>query len=325
MEALRSQTCRADFPNSCKALIISTLFLIGIMQIQSLTSRMFQRLQLYSSTCKRIQPSRWSKQAERYRSNFIQAPKPNSHEFWLENEQQVGADDVSDDFSNKGRFGILHEKNLLWKIPTKEMKRWVIKWRYLTHLSNITQAIMSHILTRNKSHILRDIEEIKRTALKSEKAIEEDNSQKQSTPLIVEEILIPKSVKEECRQNIKMEDLLDNDFVCAEIEVCLKGDKVHETNIFNGDKNIPDEVKNVSDIGHLEKNDDCEVENNVVVEVEELKSMKPSKFSVDLNENFDSSMVCVNSVVSRVGKNEERKLEEQEKRNLEQFCQSPHA
>ncbi|MED6187951.1 hypothetical protein PIB30_081350 [Stylosanthes scabra] len=169
----------------------------------------------------------------------------------------------------------------------------------------------------------RDIEEIKIVALKSEKAIEEENSQNQSTPLIVEEILIPKPVKEECHQNNKMEDLLDNDLlnalgdlphlndtfncvdcdgvtlcsVCVDIEVCFKGDNVHETNIFNGDKNIPDEVKNVSDVGHLEKNDDCEVENNLVVEVEELRSMKPSKFSIDLNENFDSFMVCVNSIV----------------------------
>ncbi|MED6148987.1 hypothetical protein PIB30_058175 [Stylosanthes scabra] len=129
-------------------------------------------------------------------------------------------------------------------------------------------------------------------------------------------------VKEVCRQNTMIEELLDNDLldalgdvpqlndtfnyvdcdgvtlcsVCAEIEACLKGDDVHVTKIFNGDINIHDEVKNVSDIGHLEKNN-CEVEDNVLVEVDKLKNMKSSNFSVDLNENFDSSMVCVDSVV----------------------------
>ncbi|MED6152836.1 hypothetical protein PIB30_095825, partial [Stylosanthes scabra] len=96
--------------------------------------------------------------------------------------------------------------------------------------------------------------------------------------------------------DIPKEELVE-DFVCAEIEASLKGDNVQMTNIFYGDTNIHDDVKNVSDIGLLEKSNDCEVKNNVVVEVEVLRSMKPSKFSVDLNENFDSSMVCVDSVV----------------------------
>ncbi|MED6187428.1 hypothetical protein PIB30_076391 [Stylosanthes scabra] len=96
--------------------------------------------------------------------------------------------------------------------------------------------------------------------------------------------------------NIPKAELVE-DFVCAEIEACLKGDDVQITNIFNRDTNIHNDVKNVSDIGLLEKSSDCEVKNNVVVEAEELRSMKPSKFSVDLNENFDSSMVCVDSVV----------------------------
>ncbi|MED6114125.1 hypothetical protein PIB30_077285 [Stylosanthes scabra] len=96
--------------------------------------------------------------------------------------------------------------------------------------------------------------------------------------------------------DIPKEELV-KDIVCAEIEACLKGDDVQMTNIFNGDTNIHDDVKNVSDIGLLEKSNDCEVKNNVVVEVEELRSMEPSKYSVDLNENFDSSMVCVNFVV----------------------------
>ncbi|MED6131798.1 hypothetical protein PIB30_013280 [Stylosanthes scabra] len=172
------------------------------------------------------------------------------------------------------------------------------------------------------SEFQRDIEEIKIAALKCEKAIEEENSQKQLTPLIVEEIPVHEPVKEVCRQNTMMEELLDNDLldalgdlpplndafyctdcdgvtlcsVCAEIETCLKGDDVQVTNIFNGNIDIHDEVKNVSDIGQLEKNN-CEVENNVLVEVDELKNMKSSKSSVDLNENFDSSMVCVDSVV----------------------------
>ncbi|MED6135464.1 hypothetical protein PIB30_046740 [Stylosanthes scabra] len=96
--------------------------------------------------------------------------------------------------------------------------------------------------------------------------------------------------------DIPKQELVEN-FVCAEIEACLKGDDVQMTNIFNGDTNIHDDVKNASDIGLLEESNDCEVKNNVVVEVEELKSMRPSKFSIDLNENFDSSMVCVDSVV----------------------------
>ncbi|MED6165062.1 hypothetical protein PIB30_096051 [Stylosanthes scabra] len=96
--------------------------------------------------------------------------------------------------------------------------------------------------------------------------------------------------------NIPKKELVE-DFVCAEIEACLKGDDVQMTNIFNGDTNIHDDVKNVSDNGLLEKSNDCEVKNNVVVEVEELRSMKPSKFFVDLNENFGSSVVCVDSVV----------------------------
>ncbi|MED6225631.1 hypothetical protein PIB30_095466 [Stylosanthes scabra] len=95
--------------------------------------------------------------------------------------------------------------------------------------------------------------------------------------------------------DIPKQELVEN-FVCTEIEACLEGDDVQMTNIFNGDTNIDDDVKNVSDIGLLEKSNDCEVKNNVVVEVEELRSMEPSKFSIDLNENFDSSVVCVDSV-----------------------------
>ncbi|MED6171784.1 hypothetical protein PIB30_044002 [Stylosanthes scabra] len=172
------------------------------------------------------------------------------------------------------------------------------------------------------SEFQRDIEEIKIAALKCEKAIEEENSQKQLTPLIVEKIPVREPVKEICCQNTIMEELLDNDLlyalgdvpqlndtfncadcdgvtlciVCAEIEACLKGDDVQVTNIFNGSIDIYDEVKNVSDIGWLEKNN-YEVEDNVLVEVDKLKNMKSSKFSVDLNENFDSFMVCVDSVV----------------------------
>ncbi|MED6224870.1 hypothetical protein PIB30_088341 [Stylosanthes scabra] len=118
-----------------------------------------------------------------------------------------------------------------------------------------------------------EIEEIKITALESEKAIEKENSRREL--------------------NSNFQDQI----VCAEIEACLEGDDAQMTNIFNGDTNMHDDVKNVSDIELLEKNNDYEVKNNVVVEVEELRSMKPSKFSVDLNENFDSSMVCVDSVV----------------------------
>ncbi|MED6188690.1 hypothetical protein PIB30_088243 [Stylosanthes scabra] len=96
--------------------------------------------------------------------------------------------------------------------------------------------------------------------------------------------------------DIPKQELVEK-FVCVEIEACLKGDDVQMTKIFNGDTNIHDDIKNVSNIGLLEESNDCEVKNNVVVEVEELRSMKPSKFSIDLNENFDSSVVCVDSVV----------------------------
>ncbi|MED6182912.1 hypothetical protein PIB30_033136 [Stylosanthes scabra] len=172
------------------------------------------------------------------------------------------------------------------------------------------------------SEFQKDIEEIKIATLKCEKAIEEKNSQKPLTPLIDEEIPVREPVKEVCCQNTMIDELLDNDLldalgdflplndtfncadcdvvtlcsVCAEIEACLKGDDVQVTNIFNGNIDIHDEVKNVSDIGQLEKND-CDVKDNVVVEFEELKNIEPLKFSVDLNENFDSSMVSVDSVV----------------------------
>ncbi|MED6127749.1 hypothetical protein PIB30_091120 [Stylosanthes scabra] len=96
--------------------------------------------------------------------------------------------------------------------------------------------------------------------------------------------------------DIPKQELVEN-FVCDEIEACLEGDDVQMTNIFNGDTDMHDDVKNVSDIELLEKSNDYEVKNNVVVEVEELRSMEPSRFSVDLNENFDSSVVCVDSVV----------------------------
>ncbi|MED6115916.1 hypothetical protein PIB30_095238 [Stylosanthes scabra] len=121
-----------------------------------------------------------------------------------------------------------------------------------------------------------EIEEIKIAALESEKAIEKENSRREL--------------------NSNFQDQI----VCAEIEACLEGDDVQMTNIFNGDTNMHDDVKNVSDIELLEKSNDYEVKNNVVVEVEELRSMKSSKFSVDLNENFDSYMRIKFGIVERL-------------------------
>ncbi|MED6176666.1 hypothetical protein PIB30_090433, partial [Stylosanthes scabra] len=148
------------------------------------------------------------------------------------------------------------------------------------------------------SEFQKEIEEIKIAALESEKAIEEENSRRELNSNFQDQIF-PHEEQERIfddMDNIPKEELVE-DIVCAEIEACLKGDDVQMTNIFNGDTNIHDDVKNVSNIELLEKSNDCEVKNNVVVEVEELRSMKPSKFSVELNENFHSSMVCVNSVV----------------------------
>ncbi|MED6214017.1 hypothetical protein PIB30_098926, partial [Stylosanthes scabra] len=152
------------------------------------------------------------------------------------------------------------------------------------------------------SEFQKEIEEIKIAALESEKAIEEENSRRELNSNFQDQIF-PHEEQERIfdmsrssdMDDIPKEELVEN-FVCAEIEACLKGDDVQMTNIFNGDTNIHDDVKNVSDIGLLEESNDCEVKNNVVVEVEELRSMEPSKFSVDLNENFDSSVVCVDSV-----------------------------
>ncbi|MED6201072.1 hypothetical protein PIB30_091408 [Stylosanthes scabra] len=153
------------------------------------------------------------------------------------------------------------------------------------------------------SEFQKEIEEIKIAALEGEKAIEEENSRRELNSNFQDQIF-PHEEQERIfdmsrssdMDDIRKEELI-KDFVCAEIEACLKGDDVQMTNIFNGDTKIHDDVKNVSDIGLLEKSNDCEVKNNVVVEAEELRSMKPSKFSVDLNENFDSSVVCVDSVV----------------------------
>ncbi|MED6209540.1 hypothetical protein PIB30_055669 [Stylosanthes scabra] len=117
------------------------------------------------------------------------------------------------------------------------------------------------------SEFQKEIEEIKIAALESEKAIEEENSrrelnsnfQDQIFPHEEQERIFDMSMSSDM-DDIRKEELI-KDFVCAEIKACLK------------------------------------VKNNVVVEAEELRSMKPSKFSVNLNENFDSSVVCVDSVV----------------------------
>ncbi|MED6139739.1 hypothetical protein PIB30_086706 [Stylosanthes scabra] len=153
------------------------------------------------------------------------------------------------------------------------------------------------------SKLQKEIEEIKIATLESEKAIEEENSrrelnsnfQDQIFPHEEQEMIFDMSSSSDM-DDIPEEELVE-DFVCAEIEASLKGDDVQMTNIFYGDTNIHDDVKNVSGIGLLEKSNDCEVKNNVMVEVEVLRSMKPSKFSVDLNEKFDSSMVCIDFVV----------------------------
>ncbi|MED6162747.1 hypothetical protein PIB30_073503 [Stylosanthes scabra] len=141
------------------------------------------------------------------------------------------------------------------------------------------------------SEFQKEIEEIKIAALESKKAIEEENSRRELNSNFQDQIF-PHEEQERIFDMSRSSDMdnipkaeLVEDFVCAEIEACLK------------DTNIHDDVKNVSDIGLLEKSSDYEVKNNVVVEAEKLRSMKPSKFSVDLNENFDSSMVCVDSIV----------------------------
>ncbi|MED6165162.1 hypothetical protein PIB30_096932, partial [Stylosanthes scabra] len=146
------------------------------------------------------------------------------------------------------------------------------------------------------SEFQKEIEEIKIEALESEKAIEEENSRRELNSNSQDQIF-PHEEQERIfnmssssdMDDIPKQELVEN-FVCAEIEACLEGDDVQMTNIFNGDTNMHDDVKNVSDIELLEKSNDYEVKNNVVVEVEELRSMEPSRFSVDLNENFDSSV-----------------------------------
>ncbi|MED6183423.1 hypothetical protein PIB30_037769 [Stylosanthes scabra] len=146
------------------------------------------------------------------------------------------------------------------------------------------------------SEFQKEIEEIKIAALESEKAIEEKNSRSELNSNFQDQIFPYKKQEKifDMSSSSDMDDIpkeqLVEDFVCAKIEACLEDDDAQMTTIFNGHTNIHDDVKNASDIGLLKKNNDCEVKNNVVVEVEELRSMEQSKFFVDLNENFDSSV-----------------------------------
>ncbi|MED6174944.1 hypothetical protein PIB30_073743 [Stylosanthes scabra] len=109
------------------------------------------------------------------------------------------------------------------------------------------------------SEFQKEIEEIKRAALESEKAIEEENSRRKLNSNFQDQIF----PHEEQERIFNMSSSSDMD-------------------------DIPKQEL---------KSNDYEVKNNVVVEVKELRSMEPSRFSVDLNENFDSSVVCVDSVV----------------------------
>ncbi|MED6188870.1 hypothetical protein PIB30_090049, partial [Stylosanthes scabra] len=106
----------------------------------------------------------------------------------------------------------------------------------------------------------KEIEEIKIAALESEKAIEEENSRRELNSNFQDQIFLHEEQERifDMSRSSDMEDIpkeeLIEDFVCAEIEACLKGDDVQMTNIFNRDTNIHDDVRNVSDIGLLEKN-----------------------------------------------------------------------